>query len=279
MGSLKKLFGNNVTEKNKLSNPYESNSELKKLINDSDDFDRMKTKIQENSKAQNNFWKKEDELLNRGNEYFDKQKYKEAENIFRQLVEIGSKRSDVKETLIKIFRINNDKDGITWIKNKIEEQLNDPIDYHYEKSKLNKLKIKYSSDLYTNDELWGSFQKQLLNTNDFNQHSSIRSLMTEILLKEKNYKDAVFTILMSYRDEAFASYLMDTKLNSENYKRYFSKEYISGRIKRTVKKAKYEKLLNSISDLALKQIIKIPKDDMRELKIELVNLLNSSDSD
>jgi hypothetical protein len=279
VGFLKKLFGNNVNENNKLSNPYESNSDLKKLINESDDFEEIKKKIQENSKVQNDFWKKEDELLNRGNECFYKQEYKEAENIFRQLVEIGSKRSDVKEILIKVFKINNDKDGIIWIKNKIEEQLNDPIDYHYEKSKLNKLKIKYSSDLYSNDELWASFQKQLSNTNDFNQHSSIRSLMTEILLKEKKYKDAIFTILMSYRDEAIASYLMDINLNSENYKRYFSKDYISGRIKRTVKKAKYEKLLDSISELALKQIIKIPNDDMRELKKELVNLLNSTNAD
>lgn len=270
-----KIFGSVKPDNDKINDPYKANSDLDKILNESKDLSEIKQKIQERNNVLNNFWEKESELLKVGNEYFENKNYTEAAKIFKQLIETGSKRTDIKEKLISIYKIQNEIDGINWIKIKIEEQLNDPIDYHYEKSKLNKLKLKYFSNLYTNDEIWYSFQKLLSNTNDFNQHAKIRELMTEILLKEKRYKDAVYTILLALRDEATGSYLMDIQLNSENYKRYFSKEYIISRIKRTVKKAKYEKLLDKISDLTLRHIIKIPKDNMQVLKSELSELLKN----
>lgn len=269
-----KLFSIKKSENKKTIDPYKINTDLDKIINESEDISQIKQKIEERTNALNNFWEKENEFIKIGNKHFESENYSEAEKVFKQLIEAGSKRSDVKEMLIQIYKMKNDNNGISWIKNKIEEQLNDPVDYHYEKSKLNKLKIKYSSELYTNDEIWSSFQKQLASIKDFNQQARIRELMTEILLKEKKYKDAVYTIILSYRDEVTGSYLMDIQLNSENYKRYFTKEYIIGRIKRVVKKAKYEKLLDDISEITLKQIINIPKDNMQELKSELNDLLN-----
>lgn len=278
MEFYKKIFGIRNTENKKTIDPYKINSDLDKIIDESKDISQIKKKIEVRSSALNNFCEREIELLKIGNQHFESENYSEAEKVFKQLIEAGSKRSNVKEMLIQIYKKMNDHNGISWIKSKIEEQLNNPIDYHYEKSKLNKLKIKYASDLYTNDEIWASFQKQLSNTKDFIQHAKIRDSMTEILLKEKRFKDAVYTSILAYRDEATGSYLMDTQLNSENYKRYFSKDYVAGRIKRVIKKAKYEKLLNSISELALKQIIKIPKDNMQELKTELNDLLNEYNS-
>jgi len=274
MKFLKKIFGGINSENKKTTDPYKINSDLDKIIDESKDISQIKQKIEERSSALNNFWERETELLKIGNQHFESENYSEAEKVFKQLIEAGSKRSDVKEMLIQIYKKMNDNNGISWIKSKIEEQLNDPIDYHYEKSKLNRLKLKYASDLYTNDEIWSSFQKQLSVTNDFRQHSSIRELMTEILLKEKRNKDAVYTIILAYRDEAMSSYLMDTQLNSENYKRYYAKDYIIGRIKKVVKKAKYEQSIEEIAELTLKQIVKLPKDNMQELKTELNNLLN-----
>ena len=274
MGLFKKIFSNRYSEKEKEVDPYKVNSNFDNIIKESKDISVIKNKLYERNDALNKLWEKETELLNVGNEYYKNQNYSEAEKAFKQLIEIGSKRTVAKEMLIKVYKAQNDKNGISWIKEKIEEQLNDPVDYHYEKSKLNKLKLKYSSDLYTNDEIWSGFQKQLSSTKDFNQYARIRELMTEILLKEKRYKDAVYTIILAYRDEATGFYLMDIQLNSENYKRYFTKEYITGRIKRVVKKAKYEKLLDDIAEISLKQIINIPKDNMQELKSELSDLLN-----
>jgi lipopolysaccharide biosynthesis regulator YciM len=274
MGLFKKIFSNRYSEKEKEVDPYKVNSNFDNIIKESKDISVIKNKLYERNDALNKLWEKETELLNIGNEYYKNQNYSEAEKAFKQLIEIGSKRAVAKEMLIKVYKAQNDKNGISWIKEKIEEQLNDPVDYHYEKSKLNKLKLKYSSDLYTNDEIWSSFQKQLSSTKDFNQYARIRELMTEILLKEKKYKDAVYTIILAYRDEATGFFLMDIQLNSENYKRYFTKEYITGRIKRVVKKAKYEKLLDDIAEISLKQIINIPKDNMQELKSELSDLLN-----
>lgn len=274
MNLLKKIFNSGKSDNKKMTDPYKINPDFDKIIEKSKDISQIKQKLDEKNNALNNLWEKETEFLRIGNELFENKNYIEAEKLFKQLIEIGSKRSDVKEILIKVYKNQNDDGGISWIKSKIEEQLNDPVDYHYEKSKLNKLKMKYASDLYTNDEIWSSFQKQLSATNDFRQHSIIRVLMSEILLQEKRNKDAVYTIILSYRDEAMSSYLMDTQLNSENYKRYYSKDYIIGRIKKVVKKANYEKIIDDIAEITLKQIMKLPNDDTQELKTELNNLLN-----
>ena len=274
MSFFKKIFNSKKTDNKEMLDPYKINSDMDKIIEESKDISQIKQKLDEKNNALNNLWEKETELLKIGNDNFDNENYSEAEKSFKELIEIGSKRTVVKEMLIKIYKKQNNDNGISWIKSKIEEQLNDPIDYHYEKSKLNRLKLKYASDLYTDDEIWSSFQKQLSVTNDFRQHSSIRELMTEILLKEKRNKDAVYTIILAYRDEAMSSYLMDTQLNSENYKRYYSKDYIIGKIKKVVKKSKYEQIINEIAELTLKQIIKLPKDNMKELKTELNNLLS-----
>lgn len=276
MNFLKKIFNNDNSDKKEIPDPYKINSDIDKIIEESKDIYQIKQRLDEKSNALNNLWKKETELIKIGNDYFENQNFTEAENAFKSLIEMGSKLTHVKEMLIEIYKNQNNDNGISWIKIKIEEQLNDPVDYHYEKMKLNKLKLKYSSDLYTNDEIWSSLQKQLSSTKDFLQHARIRELMTEILLKEKKYKDAVFTIILAYRDEATSSYLMDTRFNPEIYKRYLTKEYMTGRIKRVVKKAKYEKLLNDIVDITLKHIINIPKDNMQELKTELNDLLNNS---
>lgn len=274
MNLFKRIFNKEKPDNKEILDPYKINFNFNKIIEESKDISQIKQKLDEKSNALNNLWAKETELLKIGNEHFKNQRYTEAEKVFKKLIEIGSKRTDVKEMLIKIYKNQKDDNGISWIKSKIEEQLDDPKDYHYEKSKLNKLKLEYASDLYTNDEIWSSFQKQLSATNDFRQHSGIRVLMSDILLKEKRNKDAVYTIILSYRDEAMSSYLMDTQLNSENYKRYYSKDYIIGRIKKVVKKAKYEKIIEEIAELTLKQIIQLPKDNLQELKTELNNLLN-----
>lgn len=271
-----KIFGSGKSENKKNVDPYKINSDIDKIIEESKNISQIKQRLDEKSDALDKLWEKETELIMIGNDYFENKNFTEAEKAFKSLIEMGSKLTHVKEMLIEIYKNQNNDNGISWIKIKIEEQLNDPVDYHYEKMKLNKLKLKYSSDLYTNDEIWSSLQRQLSSTKDFLQHARIRELMTEILLKEKKYKDAVFTIILAYRDEATDSYLMDIRSKRDTYKIYFTKEYIISRIKRTVKKAKYEKLLEDISAIALKHIVNIPKDNMQELKTELNDLLNNS---
>lgn len=274
MNFLKKIF----KEKNKttlpLNAPYKKNSNLDEILDSTNDFSKISKKIKEQNKTMNDFWANETKMIKTATELYKKKNYEESEKLFKELVESGSKLTIAKENLIKIYKRLNNSDGIEWIKEKIEEQLKDPVDYHHEKSKLNKLKMKYALDFYTYDELWSSFQKQIASNSNFSEHSNIRVHMAEIFLKEEKFKDAIFTIIMAYRDEAMSSYLMDIKLNSENHKRYFDKEYIVDKIRRTVEKTKYKNNIEKIAELVLKQIILIPNDDIGQLKNELIELLD-----
>ncbi len=105
----------------------------------------------------NNYWLFEKALIERGFELLNEDKTDFAEICFRYLIDIGSKSPLVKEELIKIFIKKRDDKNLKWIFDNIEEQLNDKTDYHYFKSKISALKIKYGKSLFSNDQIWASF--------------------------------------------------------------------------------------------------------------------------
>ena len=90
-----------------------------------------------------NFWSFEDELLDFAKKQFELKNLELAEQCFKYLVNIGSKSAKVKEYLVKIYKKTGDKRGLSWIKYKINNQLNEPEDFHNQKVKLGKLIEKY----------------------------------------------------------------------------------------------------------------------------------------
>lgn len=91
-----------------------------------------------------NYWKFESTLIEFGNSLFKNRKLDLSEKIFNYLIELGSKSPIVKESLIKIYIKKGDRNGIKWVFERIGEQLNDKIDYHYYKKKIIAIKIKYA---------------------------------------------------------------------------------------------------------------------------------------
>lgn len=223
-----------------------------------------------------NYWALERALLELGESSAKIKNYSLAETIFKYLLSIGSKVPNIMEGLIKIYLENNDKDRLTWIFEKIDEQLNENKEHYYSKTELNALKIKYGKHFFTNDQIWASFNKQLSNSNNFYEHSNIYNQMGLFLLKEGKRNEAVHKFILSYLAEFQYSFILDQSFNSNNCERYKKMEFVSGRVKTFLKKAKLELYTEAISKLIVVFLSKFPKTDMKELKNNLAQILKNT---
>lgn len=223
-----------------------------------------------------NYWLFEKELIEKGFDLLNEDKTDLAELCFRYLIEIGSKSPLVKEELIKIFIKRRDDKNLKWIFENIEEQLNDKTDYHYFKSKVSALKIKYGKNLFSNDQICVSFNKRLNSTTNFNEHSTIYREMSKYLLQEGNYKEAAHKFILSFIAEAQYCFILDQELNSNHFNQYIDVNFIKGRISGFLKKTNYQKYCDKISDLLLIYLSQFPTTDYNELKKGLAELFNQN---
>lgn len=219
-----------------------------------------------------NYWDFERVLLEEGSKYLNKNKVEVAELCFEYLINIGSKFPIVKEQLIKIYNENNNEKKLKWIFDKIEEHLNEEQDYHQFKKKISTLKIKYGKKYFTNDQIWAGFNKRL-QIKDFNEHAKIYSEMSEFLLQEKKYKDAVLFAILSYIAEAQYRYILDHSINTNSFNYYKDLDKIKNRMSSILKKTKYDSYSDNLSELILSYISQIPNAKYDELKQGLSDLL------
>lgn len=258
-----------------ISNPYHGNENLiNDLLSNENMAENILPLIKEHNKGKENFWELEKTLLEFANQQFESENIELAEKCYRYLVEIGSKLAQVKEKLIDIYKNTENQEGLKWIRNQIEEQLNNLKDFHHQKSKLLRLKTKYMEFLYTKDEAWASFNKQLCQTDNLNEHAAIYEEMSKFLLTEKKNKDAVLMNIFALRAEALQTYLMDQSLNSNFFEKYMSEQIINGRIAGVLRKAKLSNRNKEITTTIINYFSTFPNDDFKQFKEQLLIILS-----
>jgi hypothetical protein len=90
-----------------------------------------------------NYYAFEKALFEFGKEEYNKRNYELAKNSLQYLMEIGSKKPEVRDILVKLYIKEKNLLGMKWIAGRIKNDLKDELIDPVSKQKLSKIKKKY----------------------------------------------------------------------------------------------------------------------------------------
>jgi hypothetical protein len=90
-----------------------------------------------------NYYAFEKALFEFGKEEYNKRNYELAKNSLQYLMEIGSKKTEVRDILVKLYIKEKNLLGMKWIAGRIKNDLKDELIDPVSKQKLSKIKKKY----------------------------------------------------------------------------------------------------------------------------------------
>ncbi|MCX6151432.1 MAG: hypothetical protein NTX22_12950 [Ignavibacteriales bacterium] len=228
--------------------------------------------INEANKYKQKFWDFEKLLLHFALQQVENKEYALADQCLKYLLEIGSKSIQVIELFLRIYFLENNQQGKQRLHDLIVTELSNQKTFYYRK-KLNQLILQYSDRLFSRDEIWFLYNAQLSKIEKLDECSAIYELMGNMMLSDGNPIDAVYKYIVSYCTEAQYMFFMDTALNSDNYKKYKTNDFVKNHLKKLIKKAKFENKGKEIISLVEKYMIDLPKIDLIKLKEEVGQIL------
>ena len=262
------------TSREKLLTTKNDEDYLQIFLNQKVPMNKIASLISDTTKFKMNFWTFEREFQNFIIGQLEKKNYQLAEKCANYLLKIGSSSIKTFELIIQTYFLNDNDDGKLLIKNLIIEELSKEKTF-LPRNQMNKLLFHSINRLFSNDEIWKLFNKELMEIDSFDEHSVIYEVMGDIILSEGKYLDALYKYILSYCKQTQYLYFLDTSLNSNNFEKYKSNSVIRSHLRKFIKKTNFEKKEKEVISLVETYLINLPKLDLISLGGELKDLLST----
>lgn len=264
----------NTRSKEKLIITQHDEDYFKYFLDKKIPIEKIAPLIHQVTEFKQNFWEFEKDFQDFIDEQIKNRNYKLAESCADYLFKLGSTSIKTFEIIIQIYSINENLDGKNFIKNLINEELSKK-ETLYPRNQLNKLIFHSNVRLFSNNEIWKLFNKQISIIDKLDEHSVIYEVMGDIILSERKSLDALYKYIISYCTFSQYIYLLDTSLNSNEFEKHKTNDVIRGHLKKYIKRTKFENKDKAIISLVEKYLINLPKIDLINLGEELKNILTT----